>query len=75
MVTVSTAGFGDFYPITLEGRIIAIGLMVTGIGLFGTFTAFLASWFLQPEEDETDRELQEIKAEIVAVRSLLEASP
>lgn len=48
LVAVSTAGFGDFYPITPEGRLIAAGLMITGIGLFGTFTAFVASWIMAP---------------------------
>jgi hypothetical protein len=32
--------------VTTEGRIIAGMLMVTGVGLFGTFTGFIASWFL-----------------------------
>lgn len=72
MVTVSTAGFGDFYPISPEGRIIAVALMITGIGLFGTFTAFVASWFLQPSEEDQDRELEEIKAEIKGLRTLIE---
>jgi voltage-gated potassium channel len=45
-VTVTTVGYGDKYPVTTEGRIIAGMLMVTGVGLFGTFTGFIASWFL-----------------------------
>lgn len=45
-VTVTTVGYGDKYPVTTAGRIIAALLMTTGVGLFGTFTGFLATWFL-----------------------------
>lgn len=44
--TITTVGYGDKYPITAEGRIIAMALMTVGVGLFGTFTAYLASWFV-----------------------------
>ena len=45
-VTITTVGYGDKFPITSIGRIIAALLMTVGVGLFGTFTAFLASWFV-----------------------------
>ena len=44
--TITTVGYGDKYPVTTEGRIIAAILMTAGVGLFGTFTAFVASWFV-----------------------------
>jgi len=44
-VTVTTVGYGDKFPVTTEGRIIAAALMTVGVGLFGTFTAYVASWF------------------------------
>jgi voltage-gated potassium channel len=51
-VTVTTVGYGDKYPVTLEGRIIAALLMTTGVGLFGTFTGFVASWFMGAKKEE-----------------------
>jgi voltage-gated potassium channel len=45
-VTITTVGYGDKFPVTTEGRIIATMLMTVGVGLFGTFTAYLASWFI-----------------------------
>lgn len=46
-VTITTVGYGDLYPVTTEGRIIAAFLMTIGVGLFGTFTAFVSSWFVK----------------------------
>jgi voltage-gated potassium channel len=45
-VTVTTVGYGDKYPVTTEGRIIASCLMVVGVALIGTFSGLMASWFL-----------------------------
>jgi voltage-gated potassium channel len=45
-VTLTTVGYGDRYPVTTEGRIIAAVLMTVGIGLVGTFAGFVASWFV-----------------------------
>lgn len=46
-VTITTVGYGDKFPITTEGRIIGAILMTAGVGIFGTFTALVSSWFLE----------------------------
>lgn len=46
-VTITTVGYGDKYPVTTEGRILAAMLMTVGVGLFGTFTAYVSSWFVK----------------------------
>lgn len=51
-VTITTVGYGDKFPVTTEGRIIAAVLMTAGVGLFGTFTAYVASWFVIDKENE-----------------------
>jgi voltage-gated potassium channel len=45
--TVTTVGYGDQYPITVLGRVIAVLLMIGGISLIGVVTASLASWIVQ----------------------------
>jgi voltage-gated potassium channel len=50
-VTITTVGYGDKFPVTTEGRIIGAILMTTGVGIFGTFTALVSSWFVQNKED------------------------
>lgn len=53
-VTLTTTGYGDRYPVTTEGRIIAAFLMIAGVGLFGTFTGYVASWFVQEPKDQQE---------------------
>lgn len=52
-VTITTVGYGDKFPVTTEGRVIAAFLMTAGVGLFGTFTAFVASWFVKEDNKES----------------------
>ena len=70
--TITTVGYGDRYPTTDEGRLVAVILMTAGVGLFGTFSGFLASWFVGEDDDATNRELGELKSEIRALRKMLE---
>jgi len=50
LVTMSTVGYGDQYPVTDAGRIIGSLIIVVGVGVFGTLTGFLANTFLSPSE-------------------------
>ena len=50
IVTISTVGYGDRYPVTNEGRIIGSLIIVVGVGIFGTFTGYLANLFLAPSK-------------------------
>ena len=51
--TVTTVGYGDLYPITWEGRLVALILMVVGIGVVGTVTASIASWFVERVSEQS----------------------
>lgn len=70
--TITTAGYGDRYPVTPEGRLIATILMCAGIGLFGTLSGFLAAWFVAPAERREESELAALRAEIAALRATIE---
>ena len=77
--TVTTVGYGDRYPTTGEGRLVALGLMLTGIALLGVVTAALASWFVEKLADaqateartEADltTEVQALREEVTALRN------
>ncbi len=53
-VTITTVGYGDAYPVTMEGRCIAVGMMICGIALVGTVTATIASWLVERVTSEEE---------------------
>jgi voltage-gated potassium channel len=55
VTTMTTVGYGDRYPVTGVGRLVAFGLMVGGIALLGTVTATLASWLVELVEAEREQ--------------------
>ena len=72
--TITTVGYGDRFPTTTEGRMVAVLLMSAGVGLFGTFSGFLASWFSGEEQQTNDAELVAIKQELALLRQAIERS-
>jgi voltage-gated potassium channel len=76
MTTISTVGYGDRYPVTVEGRLVAVSLMVAGIALLGVVTASLASWFvenLRSTGAAVERELDEVSADVIRAEAQLAA--
>ena len=54
IVTISTVGYGDQYPVTNAGRFVGSLIIVVGVGIFGTFTGYLANLFLSPRKTTTE---------------------
>ena len=74
-VTVATVGYGDKFPITTGGRIVALLLMIVGIAMFGIFTSALSDWFRRPHrlrEDNKGKEEQDRPVTVAEMRQLLE---
>jgi Ion channel len=55
VTTMTTVGYGDRYPVTGVGRMVALALMVGGIALVGTVTATLASWSVETVAAEKEQ--------------------
>ena len=73
LATIATVGFGDKYPVTAEGRALGVLLMIGGIGLFGTFTGYLATWFMEfgaKPHDSVEKLAPELEALRIEVREL-----
>ncbi|MDA3648133.1 potassium channel family protein [Saccharopolyspora indica] len=75
MTTITTVGYGDYYPTTGQGKLIATGLMIAGIAMLGVVTGSIASWFVEKfgglERSLTqsaDAETAQLRAEIAALR-------
>jgi voltage-gated potassium channel len=63
LTTVTTVGYGDKFPVSTGGKIIAFFLMLLGISLVGIITASVASWFVktdsqEKQDDKLDKDLQ-----------------
>jgi voltage-gated potassium channel len=79
LVTITTVGYGDAYPVTTPGRLVAVFVMLAGVGIIGSLASILASFLVpQPEPDTDDpdapadpalaAELARIRSEIAALR-------
>ena len=84
LVTITTVGYGDFFPVTGAGRVTAFFVMLAGVGIIGALASILASIIVSSPEDEepvsapaatdeTASQLAEIKAELAELRRSLDA--
>lgn len=71
--TMTAVPYGDVYPVTQEGRVIASVLMVLGLVFVGLITAAIAAWFVQfiSGEEEDSAELRAVHERLVAMEQLL----
>ena len=64
IVTVTTVGYGDRFPVTEGGRVVAVVLMLVGIGLIGVLTATVASLFIKEHTDANKEEFKKGHADL-----------
>ena len=69
IVTVTTVGYGDIAPATLGGRLLAVLLMLCGLGLLATLAASISSYFIGSSEEE---HIQRITERLDRIEQLLE---
>lgn len=73
VVTMTTVGYGDQYPVTSTGRIVGFGLMLGGIALLGVVTATLASWLVEKVVEDTDQAQAATRDQVQALSEQIEA--
>jgi voltage-gated potassium channel len=57
IVTLTTVGYGDFFPISTAGRITGVFVMITGVGIIGALASILASILIPPPKEKTPEEI------------------
>lgn len=70
--TITTIGYGDFFPVTAAGRVVAVMLVVFGLSFFGTFTAYVASYFLEKAQLKEESEIHRLIHEVRQLREKIE---
>jgi voltage-gated potassium channel len=73
VVTVTTVGYGDLYPVTVQGRLIGMAVMLLGIGFLSVLTATVATQFVKTdtESDEVLETLRRIESDLADVKTQL----
>ena len=71
--TITTVGYGDKFPVTTEGRIVAIVLMVTGVGFFGVLTGLFARLFVESEFRKEESDIRHLATEIRLLRERIDS--
>jgi voltage-gated potassium channel len=65
VVTIATVGYGDYYPVTAAGCIIAIFIMLSGIGIFALFVSTLARRRLQRAESRLESKAEPLRSNVL----------
>ena len=85
-MTITTVGYGDFYPVTGLGRTMGVLLMLAGVGIIGALASILASLLVPPPKEDADAaataaadgtqailaELASLRGEVAALREAVE---
>jgi voltage-gated potassium channel len=72
-VTITGVGYGDYEPVSTEGRIVAVGLMVAGIALIGIIAATLASWLIAEVQTQELKDSAATRAQVAELAASIES--
>ena len=77
-VTITTIGYGDYYPVTAAGRAVAVVTMFAGVGIFGAMSGVVASVLLgsrKKDGDEIAAEMRALRAEVARLHEVRQPPP
>ena len=69
LVTISTVGYGDLYPVTSYGRFLASLVIIFGVALFGMITSCITARFLHRRDSRQD--IDEMREELASIKATL----
>ena len=68
IATMTTVGYGDRYPVTMTGRLVAVTLMIGGIAVLGLTTATVASWLVERVSSRDENQLEALSKQVAALQ-------
>jgi voltage-gated potassium channel len=71
MTTITTVGYGDHFPTTIQGRLLAMGVMLCGVGLFGTLSGLVSSWLVGSNRRESVQ-LADLRQQMLEIQERLD---
>jgi len=71
--TITTVGYGDKFPVTVEGKLVAIVLMIAGVSLFGVITGLFARMLVEPDFQKEDSDIRKLTEEVRRLRERIES--
>lgn len=74
LTTLTTVGYGDLFPVTTWGRLVGGLVMVCGVGLFGAFSGFIASWLITPAQKNEQTDIDLLRQEIAELKQIMAES-
>jgi len=73
VVTITSVGYGDHYPVTFVGRVVAVGLMIGGVALIGLTAGTMATWLIEQVGNRVDTKLEQAERSDDDLRERLDA--
>lgn len=72
LVTVTTVGYGDKFPVTNLGRIVGTFVILIGVIMFSVLTSFFTSKFSERREVDSEQSLSDTKVDVLELHRILE---
>jgi len=74
VVTITTVGYGDFYPVTAGGRLVGVCVMVAGVGIIASLASIFASILIPtPQEPASTTDLADLQTRLDDIHLELQA--
>ena len=73
LVTISTVGYGDHYPVTTAGKLLAASLIICGVGLFGMISGLITSMIVAPRPTDymTSKQSEKLLNEVLTQQKIM----
>lgn len=73
VTTLTTVGYGEHYPVTLAGRLVAVVIMFSGVAIIGAVAAVVAFWFASKLTQRLEAAVSQVESQVEHVEAEMES--